>query len=462
MSNNYLNNNFLDELFKLAFVKKTVLEVIREKLKYSYIPVEYKEYKLILQSIINQYDLSGKLPSFGVVSQQYQNDSGVQIILSKIKEANIVDVDNVLTQLNIFVRDIRFQMLFEDVYNKYNKGEKEGAIKDFISGADEISKISIRDNKGQFLRVFADFKEQLKERQIISEAGEDIKRKIPFGIDILDSITEGGLDKGETALWIMPSGRGKSTALKWTGMTACRLGYDVLHIQLEGSKREAFDKYTQIWTGCLYKEVKWGNISREKMIKIDRVLDDILLKQRDLEVFSFEKFGMASMVEIRALVDEYYKIKGKLPSLIIIDSLDLLTSGINKKIDFDPAYKKDRLQTVAQLMKNLAVELDLAILTATQTGDIAKQLWNNPDWCITRENTEGDRTLVKPFSFVFTGNTTLDEKKKNMTRVFIDKLRFYDPKDEIYPIHTALNVGKFYDRQKTLKEYSYMYEGKEG
>jgi len=456
-----LTSNFLEEIFRLCFVKKSFLEIVREHLKYQFIPKELSHFKFILQSICNQYDLSGgKLPSYGVVSQQYENNTDLQNALAKIKNTDIIDQELAIKQLFEFIRDVKFQFVFESSVEKYNSGAKEEALKIFMDGAEELSTFSLKSNTGQFLRVFADFKQQMKEKQLAKDCGEDLKEKTPFGIDILDIITDGGIDTGDTALWIMRSGVGKSTALKHTGMYCARLGYNVLHIQLEGTKAEVYDKYSQIWTGSTYNEIKWNNIPREKQMKIDKVIDDMASKERELEIFAFERFGLASMQDIRELVIEYEKMKGVFPDLIIIDSLDLLVSGTNKKIDYDPAYIKYKLQAVAQLMKNLAVEFKTRILTATQTGDIAKEKFNNPDWVITRENTEGDRTLVKSFSFCFTGNQTSDEKKKNLMRLHIDKLRNYFTKDLTYPICSNFSVGKFYDRARTLKEYSYMYEDK--
>lgn len=457
----FLTNNFIQEIFKLCFVKKSFLDIIVSTLKFQYIPVELKEYKLILQSIQNQYSLNGRLPSYGVISQQYQTNIDVQNALQKIKDSDIIDQNLAEKQLYQYLRDVKFRLLFEEVYEKYNKEEKkDDAIKLLIEGTDELNNFSLKSEKGQFARVFADFKEQYKERQIEREIHEDHHDKIPFGIEPLDILTDGGMDKGDTALWIMPSGKGKSTALKHMGMHVCRLGYRTLHIQLEGSKKECYDKYAQIWTASSYKDIKWGNISHDRMIKIDKVVENFAKNKKELEIHSFEQFGMASMKDIRDICIEYQKVKGAFPELLIIDSLDLAVSGTNHKIDVDPAYKKDRLQLCAQLAKNMAVEFDMAVVTATQTSDIPKANWNNPDWVITRENTEGDRTLVKPFAHVFTGNQTTDEKKKKIMRVHIDKLRYYDVKDATYPFCTAYEVGKFYDKQRSMREFGHLYESK--
>lgn len=455
-----LTSSFLDEILRLGFSKKSVIEILRQHLMFSYIPKELSEYKFILKSMINQFDMTNKLPSYGVISQQYQSNIEVQNALSKIKNAELIDVELALKQLDEFIKDIKFQFLFEDVYMKYNDDKKDEALSTFIKGAEELSNFTLKSDTTQFIRVFEDFECNLKEKQMAKEQGDQIHEKVPFGIDITDTLTDGGMDVGDTALWILPSGAGKSTVLKWTGMYDCRLGYDVLHFQLEGSKQEAYDKYAQIWTGAEYKDIKWGNIPADKMGKIEKAVREMLAKKRDINVFSFEKYGSASMIEIRSVVYEYHKIYGKFPDLIIIDSLDLAITGENKKIDYDPAYKKERLQTVAQRMKDLAVETKSRVLTATQTGNVPKEKWNNPDWVITRENTEGDRTLVKPFAHVFTGNMTEDEKKKNIARIHIDKFRYYDAKDKTYPICTAFNVGKYYDRIRTLREFSNIYESR--
>lgn len=454
-----LTSSFLDELFKLCFSKKSVIEVVQKHLMYSFIPVELPEYKFILKSIISQYELNGKLPSYGITSQQYQSNSDVQNALVKIKSADLVDTELAIKQLDEVIKDVKFQTLFETVYETYNKGEKDSAFNIFTKGAEELASFSLKSNTSQFLKVFGDFKQNFKEKSSLHES-QRLSDKVPFGIDILDALTDGGMDEGDTALWIMPSGKGKSTVLKWTAMYACRLDFDVLHIQLEGSKQECYDKFSQIWTGAEYKDIKWGNISREKMLKIDRVLEEMINKKRDIEIFSFEKYGAASIREIREICLEYFKIKGKFPDLLSIDSLDLCLTGDNKKLDFDPAYTKERLQFVAQRMKDMAVEFKSRLLTVTQTSNISKQQWNNPDWVITRENTEGDKTLVKSFAHVFTGNTTEEEEKKKIARVHIDKFRYYDTKDKTYPICTSFNVGKYYDRNRTMKEFSHIYENK--
>ena len=450
--NGKLTNKFLSELFKLSFLKQNVLDVVTTHLQYSYIPVELSNYKKVLKGLTTSYKLNNQIPTIGVISQQFNNDQEVQDLLVEIKETSVVDVDSIFSQLEQYIKRMRFALLHDKIIDLYKEDKKDEAIALNATEGQEIANFSIRKESGNFLKLFADYEKEQHECRVNQE-NETHSDSIPFGIDPLDNLTDGGLDVGDIALFIARSGVGKSTWLRWMGLYTCRLGYRVLHIQLEGSRKEAFEKYTQIWTGLDHSSIKRGEVPKEKQKNIEKVLLDFRKHNKDVTIVSFERFGSASMLDIREVVLEYQKIEGVLPQLVLIDSLDLLTTGTNKKIDIDPTFKKDRLQTVAQMMKNLCNELKgIAIATATQTGDIAPLQYNNPDWVITRSNTEGDRTLVKPFSYVFTFNQTDDEYRQNLARIHCDKLRNYAGKHTFH-ICTHYSNGRFYDREKTMRKY---------
>lgn len=446
---NKLSEEFLNELFRLCFLKKDILDIVKEHLKYSDFAEELQIYRHILKSL--KATPEDKLPSIGVVSQQYASNIDVQEALTAIKEARIADKDQLLLELETYIKNQRFKVLNKRTVELYQSDRQDEAIELTAKESVQIVNFTLRASKNQFLRVFSDFTTQTKDKQLKHERGEDVSEKVPFGIDILDDKTFGGIDTGDIALWIMRSGVGKSTVLKWTGMYACRLGYDVLHIQLEGSKQEAFDKYSQIWTKLDYKDLKFGDISKEKMDQLKNVVSEMNKVGKELYVYSFEKFGEASIVDVRDIIIEYQKMKGKFPDLIIIDSLDLLRTGENTKIDGDPNWKKDKMQKVAQRMKDIATEFKTRVLTATQSSDVPFSKWNDIDFVMDRSFTEADRTLVKPFSFVFTFNVTMDENKNNVGRVYIDKFRNYKINDPICRIATKYDKGAFYDRKRTME-----------
>ena len=449
---NKLSPDFLYEFFRLIFLKKEIYDICQQHVKYEYIPNELQPLKKILKSILNNH--SESLPSFGVVSQQYIDDVEVQECIKTIKDTQIVDKEQIIDQLESYIKNQRFKLLNEQIYNLYTSKDdrKQEAMDLQAKEAPEIVNFSLKKSNGGFIQIFSDFKSQIKERQISHERGEDKTEKVPFGIDILDDKTDGGIDSGDIAMWIMRSGVGKSTTLRWTGMYCCKLGYKVLHIQLEGNRQEVYDKYAQMWTKARYSDIKVGNFTPQEMEKLEAYIKSKQNANKDLSIYAFEKFGEASMTDVRDLIIDYIKVYGYNPDLVIIDSLDLLKTGKNKKIDNDPNWKKEKMKGVAQLMKDVCTEFyPMRILTATQSGDFAE--WNNPDKYLTRSNTEGDRTLVQPFSYVFTFNATMEEEKANSGRIYIDKFRNYKLKDRIFKIKTDYDKGNFYDRKKTLEMY---------
>ena len=138
---------------------------------------------------------------------------------------------------------------------------------------------------------------------------------------------------------------------------------------------------------------------------------------------------------------------------IIIDSLNLCSTGESKEKDTNPAFLKHKLKTVGERFTNFATTFGTRVLTVTQASDVDQNKWNDPSFCLTRSNTEGDKTLVQPFSYVFTSNRTKEEIKKATARIYIDKLRSYNPKDQVYHICTDYEHGNYYSPRRTKAKF---------
>ena len=240
-----------------------------------------------------------------------------------------------------------------------------------------------------------------------------------------------------------------STALRHHGMSAALDGHPVLHIQLEGGIQACLDKYDQYWTGQKYNDIRRGYLEPSEQEAVMKAYKSIKEYGQDIDVYGFEKFGEATMVEVRNLILDYHKANGYYPKVLILDSLDLVLTGINKVIDNNPSFKKDRLQKCAQLFKNICVEFKMVGFTSTQASDVPIDIWDNSERVIDRSYTEGDKTLVKPFSYVFTGNMTMEEKKTDVMRIYNDKIRDFKESQEVIPIATDYDHGRFYDRART-------------
>lgn len=456
-----LNPGFMAEIFKLMFSDEVIMRIASEYLKYELIPKEWVGYKFILREAIIQYTEKNKLPSIGVICQKLCDEDAVQLAAKEIKKAALIDREIAIDQLQSFVKETEFELLSRKVHDLYEEGKKEEAIRVNAEESQRILEMSFRSKSGGFQSVFGGFHERMVERRMEGDAASEKPVKVPFGVDRLDDVSFGGMEIGDTSLWIARSGVGKSSILKWHGYSAAIRGVPVLHIQLEGGIKACMQIYDQLWSAQSYSDIKSGNISPKDGKKIEQAIKEVKELSSDIEVYGFKKFGQASMGDVRQLCYDYFNTHGKFPGLVILDSLDLVKTGISKKIDSDPDHKKEKLQTCAQLLKNLADEIGAPIITATQTSDVPFEVWNNPDKVIDRSYTEGDKTLVKPFSFVFTLNMTIEEKANATARIYVDKLRDYKESQEVITIATNYDKRRFYHRGRTMEMYNQISERKE-
>lgn len=456
-----LNPGFMAEIFKLMFSDEVIMRIASEYLKYELIPKEWVGYKFILREVIIQYTEKNKLPSIGVICQKLCDEDAVQLAAKEIKKAALIDREIAIDQLQSFVKETEFELLSRKVHDLYEEGKKEEAIRVNAEESQRILEMSFRSKSGGFQSVFGGFHERMVERRMEGDAASEKPVKVPFGVDRLDDVSFGGMEIGDTSLWIARSGVGKSSILKWHGYSAAIRGVPVLHIQLEGGIKACMQIYDQLWSAQSYSDIKSGNISSKDRKKIEQAIKEVKELSSDIEVYGFKKFGQASMSDVRQLCYDYFNAHGKFPGLVILDSLDLVKTGISKKIDSDPDHKKEKLQTCAQLLKNLADEIGAPIITATQTSDVPFEVWNNPDKVIDRSYTEGDKTLVKPFSFVFTLNMTIEEKANATARIYVDKLRDYKESQEVITIATNYDKRRFYHRGRTMEMYNQVSERKE-
>lgn len=448
-----LNENFMAELFKQMFIDVNIMRMVSAYMTYQMIPKEWIGYKFLFKNALEQFNKKDVTPSLGISAQSFSDNDVVLSTITDIKNARLVDKELLIDQFEIFIRETEFELLSKRVHDLYEEGKRDEAIRVNAEESKRILEISLRKEGGKFIRVFEDFKQRMKTKRS-EQLNEKKQKKVTFGIDKLDEISYGGADPGDLILWIARSGVGKSISLRWQSFAAALDGESVLHIQLEGGVDACVDKYDQMWTNQSFVDIKKGFLKKEDEEKINQTIKDMKDFGQDIDVYGFEKFGEASITDIRNLVIEYHKVYGYFPRLLTIDSLDLLKTGLNKKVDNDPDYIKNKLQKCSQLLKDIAVEFHMVVLVATQASNVPIEIWNNSDKVIDRSYTEGDKTLVKPYSFVFTINMTIEEKNEERCRIYVDKLRDYKGSCQVFTIATNYDRGRFYHRKKTMELYN--------
>ena len=413
-----LASNFVTELLAIALNKRTIFDMVRQHMKYSYFQVESE--KKLWQWVTARTDRTGRIPTIGQMQQQFAEDESV---LEKIEEINEVELDEenisneeaILDVFERFIKKMKFLEANDRITDFYNQGKKDQAWEMFVKYADE------------------DYNKRFK---------------IPTGIDEIDyrlGGESGGPETGECVLWLGDSGTGKSQVLCHCGITAARQGHRVAHFQLEGTKEQCLNRYDAAWTGTLYQDVKLGNIPAKKMEVTKRIIKK--LKRSDVIVSSEETFNAKTLVDVRRELKEMEKEYGKI-DVIIIDYLELLEVGDGH--NYSPGEERFRQAKLAKGMKMLAMEFNAVVHTATQSSNIPEECKNDPEFVITRANLSEDKGKIRPFDIFITINQTRDEMKEEVMRLHTDKLRDYKNGD---PIRIANNFAysRFYDRKRTFE-----------
>lgn len=441
--NDGLASNFVVELLAAALEKRTVFEIVRQYLKFSYLQIESE--KKLWQWVTKRYDRTGKIPTIGQIQQQFQDDENV---LEKLEEIADVEIDEqgghemIVDTFEKFIKKMKFLEANDKIADLYNQGKKEQSWDMFVKYAEDFSKFSIQSAK--FETVFGDF----AERQAKRKSDEwQFRYKIPTGIDEIDyrlGGDNGGPETGECVLWLGDSGAGKSQVLVSVGISAARQGFRVAHFQLEGTKEQCLNRYDAAWTGTLYQDVKLGNITAKKMEVTKRIIKK--LRKSDIIVSSEETFNAKTLPDIRREVKEMEKTYGKI-DVIIIDYLELLEVGDGH--NYTPHEERFRQAKLAKGMKMLAMEFNAVVHTATQSSSIGEEQKNDPEFVITRAQLNEDKGKCRPMDVFITINQTRDERKEEIIRLYIDKAREHKSGDIIH-ICTNFSHARFYDRRRTM------------
>lgn len=443
-----LNDNFLFELFKIMFRKRDIIEICIEHLKFEYLPNE--QFKKIWKNIKQQYQVSnGLIPSIGVIAQQVSLDQLALDIIEKIKKVELQESDSIISQLDEYIKDAISVEAYETFVDVYNTKSKEEAREIFVETGAKLTNFTIKKNH-YFEKVFAGFENRHRQRisdYTINKKGHE---KVPFNIDELDAITDGGLDITDTCCFVSRSGKFKTKALRWVGVGAATRSFNVLHIQAEGSKKDCLDGYDATWTAILMNNIKQGNINDKQYRRLQEIIKDQTFK-KDIYVHAFEQFNSGSMRDVRQLALDFNKSYGEV-DLIICDYLEKFETGDGKRYNTGYEGEKMRRIALADKFKNIATELQTRGLTATQASDINPEQYNDPDWKITRHNIAMNKNLVDPFSYFITFNQTNEEYKNHQLRLYVDKLRNYQA-EQIIRIYQNLTYDRFYDRQRTIEEF---------
>lgn len=446
MINDRLATDFITELLAYALNNRTTFEVVKSYLKFSYLQKE--DEKKLVQWLFRNFDKTGRIATMGQMQQQFIKSDGVLELLANISDVEVEDSEqannSILETFQEYLKQMMFLESNDKIVETWNRGDKDAAYQSFIEQAEKLNNFSIMDAK--FERVFGDFNLRMAQRK-----SEDYsyRFKIPTMIDEVDEALGGeggrlgGPETGEYVLWLGASGAGKSQCLIHMGISAARQGYKVVHFQLEGTKEQCMNRYDAAWTGTLYRDMKVGDVAEKRLKVLDRIIKK--MKKSDIYVDACEEWGGKTLVDVRKALKEIQKKIGKI-DVIIIDYLELLEVGDG--IRYTPGEERFRQEKLSRGMKALAMEFNAVVHTATQSNDVNMDEKNDPSFVLSRSNLSENKGKLRPTDIFVTINTTIEESRNQIMRLFIDKARDHAG-NQVIRIANSFKNSRFYDRHRT-------------
>ncbi len=437
-----LSEEYVLQLLKSCFDKPRIFDLIYSHVRVSFFSKDAE--KKLWDSMVKYKRLKDRLPALAILIQEFRRDEKVTDLLADIKETTVESHDDVIDAFDLFVKNMRFLEMYDKIGDEYNRGKREETIQYMINESESLANFTIKQTYHK--RVYADFESRNLDR---ASQSKHQSPKIPFGIHHLDIDTSGGAEPGEIVLITAESGIGKTKYLVHAGITAARTGNAVAHFQLEGTEAQCFNNYDSAWTATLYHLMKTGDVEKEKLAKLRLIIRKFGL--HDIFVVAPEKFGGISLVDLRQKMFELNKIT-KIGA-IVLDYFELLQVGDG--IKYNPSDERHRQAKLGQGLKEIAMEFNCVIYTATQASDIPKEFKNDPTFVITRNELSEFKGKLRPFDYHLTFNQTFEEKKKGELRIYKDKLRehFGGEYGDVIKIGTNYNYSRFYDKKRSLEFY---------
>tara|TARA_R110000803_G_scaffold42850_4_gene91634 strand:+ start:8254 stop:9603 length:1350 start_codon:yes stop_codon:yes gene_type:complete len=167
--------------------------------------------------------------------------------------------------------------------------------------------------------------------------------------EVINDLTDGGLGKGELAVFVAPAGIGKSWGLINIGAHAIKKGMTVLHYTLELNQAYVGLRYDSVVTGIANQNLKhYQSQVKEALEKMD---GELIIKHYPTK--SVGVLGLRSHVEKCIMQD-------KRPDIIIVDYADLLKGHGQEK--------RHELEGIYEDLRGMAGEYDIPVWTASQAN----------------------------------------------------------------------------------------------
>lgn len=187
------------------------------------------------------------------------------------------------------------------------------------------------------------------------------EKKIPFPIDIMNRVTDGGVSSKTLNVYLMATGVGKSLTMCDHAAFCIRNGYKALYITLEMAEERIAERIDCNLLNLTPIELK--RVSEEKFnLSFDTMKDTV---NGNLIIKEYPTCG-AHAGHFRLLLDELRLKKNFVPDIVFIDYINICSSQRMKLGGSVNTYTY--IKSIAEELRGMAVEYDVPIISATQTN----------------------------------------------------------------------------------------------
>lgn len=222
--------------------------------------------------------------------------------------------------------------------------------------------------------------------------------------ELNDLLYHKGWGRKELSILMGGAKSGKSTGLQHFAIKGAEAGHQVLYITLENSNEVTGDRMDAAVANIPMKDLDTSAAT------VITAYDAIKKAGGCVEMHEFAG-GSMKPSDLRRLLQKY-RANGIAFDLVVVDYAD--------EMDADGKHQEERhkLRSIYQGLRAIAIEEDLAMLTATQTNRAG-----NKATTVTATDVAEDFSKVRLADVLITISATDDEKKSNQVRLYLAAIR---------------------------------------
>ena len=239
--------------------------------------------------------------------------------------------------------------------------------------------------------------------------------RIPFDLELFNTITKGGLPNKTLSICLAGTGVGKSMFMCHMAASCLSQGQNVLYITLEMAEERIAER---IDANLL--NVTMNDLHVMTKMEYDRKFESLRTKTHGKLIIKEYPTAAANALHFRSLLNELHLKKNFVPQIIFIDYLNICSSARIKPGANVNSYSY--IKAIAEELRGLAVEFNLPIVSATQT---TRSGYTNSDPGL--EDTSESFGLPATADFMFALISTEELEQLNQIMVKQLKNRFGDP-----------------------------------